>query len=201
MKLKGMEKVADLLLVNLLFVICSIPIITVGASATAMYYVLGRIRRQEGTVARDFFRSFLENFRQATLYWCVLLASIFALCWNFWLISDWSGHAYSFAMVLLILTAWFAASWGSVVFPLLSRFENTMAATARNACMLVFVFPIRTIAAVLINAVPIALLIFLPKLFALAAVFWLLLFFSLGAYVVSLLMEPVFHRMEKSSEK
>ena len=50
MKLKGMEKVGDLLLTNLLFVLCSLPVVTLGASATAMHYVLGRIRRQEGTV-------------------------------------------------------------------------------------------------------------------------------------------------------
>lgn len=73
MRFKGMEKVGDLLLVNLLFVVCSLPVVTIGASATAMYYVLGRIRRQEGTVTKDFFRSFRENFRQATLYWGALL--------------------------------------------------------------------------------------------------------------------------------
>ena len=95
MKFKGMEKVGDLLLINLLFVVCSLPVVTIGASATAMYYVLGRIRRQEGTVTKDFFRSFRENFRQASLYWGVLLLVALALYWNFRLISGWTGTLYS----------------------------------------------------------------------------------------------------------
>lgn len=200
MKLKGMERVGDLLLVNLLFVVCSLPIVTIGASATAMYYVLGRIRRQEGTVTKDFFRSFRENFRQATLYWGILLLAALALYWNFRLISGWTGTLYSAMMVLLILVSWFAVSWGSIVFPLLSRFDNTAAATARNAGILVFAIPLRTLAAVAVNALPVVLAVFLPGLFALVAVLWLFCLFSAGAYAILSLLSSVFARLEKTGE-
>lgn len=200
MKFKGMEKVGDLLLVNLLFVVCSLPVVTIGASATAMYYVLGRIRRQEGTVTKDFFRSFRENFRQATLYWGVLLLVALALYWNFRLISGWTGTLYSVMMVSLILVSWFAVSWGSLVFPLLSRFDSTSAVTARNAGILVLAVPLRTLAAAAINALPVALAVFLPGVFALAAVLWLFCLFSAGAYGILCLLSPVFTQMEKSGE-
>lgn len=200
MKFKGMEKVGDLLLVNLLFVVCSLPVVTIGASATAMYYVLGRIRRQEGTVTKDFFRSFRENFRQATLYWGALLLVALALYWNFRLISGWTGTLYSVMMVLLILVSWFAVSWGSLVFPLLSRFDNTSAVTARNAGILVLAVPLRTLAAAAINALPVALAVFLPGVFALAAVLWLFCLFSAGAYGILCLLSPVFTQLEKSGE-
>ena len=200
MKFKGMEKVGDLLLVNLLFVVCSLPVVTIGASATAMYYVLGRIRRQEGTVTKDFFRSFRENFRQATLYWGALLLVALALYWNFRLISGWTGTLYSVMMVLLILVSWFAVSWGSLVFPLLSRFDNTSAATARNAGILVLAVPLRTLAAAAINSLPVALAVFLPGVFALAAVLWLFCLFSAGAYGILCLLSPLFTQLEKSGE-
>lgn len=200
MKFKGMEKVGDLLLVNLLFVVCSLPVVTIGASATAMYYVLGRIRRQEGTVTKDFFRSFRENFRQATLYWGALLLVALALYWNFRLISGWTGTLYSVMMVLLILVSWFAVSWGSLVFPLLSRFDNTSAVTARNAGILVLAVPLRTLAAAAINALPVALAVFLPGVFALAAVLWLFCLFSAGAYGILCLLSPLFTQLEKSGE-
>lgn len=200
MKFKGMEKVGDLLLVNLLFVVCSLPVVTIGASATAMYYVLGRIRRQEETVTKDFFRSFRENFRQATLYWGALLLVALALYWNFRLISGWTGALYSVMMVLLILVSWFAVSWGSLVFPLLSRFDNTSAATARNAGILVLAVPLRTLAAAAINALPVALAVFLPGVFALSAVLWLFCLFSAGAYGILCLLSPVFTQLEKSGE-
>ncbi len=200
MRFKGMEKVGDLLLVNLLFVVCSLPVVTIGASATAMYYVLGRIRRQEGTVTKDFFRSFRENFRQATLYWGALLLVALALYWNFRLISGWTGTLYSVMMVLLILVSWFAVSWGSLVFPLLSRFDNTSAVTARNAGILVLAVPLRTLAAAAINSLPVALAVFLPGVFALAAVLWLFCLFSAGAYGILCLLSPVFTQLEKSGE-
>lgn len=200
MKFKGMEKVGDLLLVNLLFVVCSLPVVTIGASATAMYYVLGRIRRQEGTVTKDFFRSFRENFRQATLYWGALLLVALALYWNFRLISGWTGTLYSVMMVLLILVSWFAVSWGSLVFPLLSRFDNTSAVTARNAGILVLAVPLRTLAAAAINSLPVALAVFLPGVFALAAVLWLFCLFSAGAYGILCLLSPLFTQLEKSGE-
>lgn len=200
MKFKGMEKVGDLLLINLLFVVCSLPVVTIGASATAMYYVLGRIRRQEGTVTKDFFRSFRENFRQASLYWGVLLLVALALYWNFRLISGWTGTLYSVMMVLLILVSWFAVSWGSLVFPLLSRFDNTSAVTARNAGILVLAVPLRTLAAAAINALPVALAVFLPGVFALAAVLWLFCLFSVCAYGILCLLSPVFTQLEKFGE-
>lgn len=200
MKFKGMEKVGDLLLVNLLFVLCSLPVVTIGASATAMYYVLGRIRRQEGTVTKDFFRSFRENFWQATLYWGMLLLTALALYWNFHLISGWTGTLYSVMMVLLILVSWFAASWGSIVFPLLSRFNNTPAAMARNAGVLVFAVPLRTLAATVINLLPVALASFLPGVFTLTAVLWLFCLFSVGGYGILDLLSPVFVRLEKRDE-
>ena len=200
MKFKGMEKVGDLLLVNLLFVVCSLPVVTIGASATAMYDVLGRIRRQEGTVTKDFFRSFRENFRQATLYWGAILLVALALYWNFRLISGGTGTLYSVMMVLLILVSWFAVSWGSLVFPLLSRFDNTSAVTARNAGILVLAVPLRTLAAAAINSLPVALAVFLPGVFALAAVLWLFCLFSAGAYGILCLLSPLFTQLEKSGE-
>ena len=151
-------------------------------------------------MTKDFFRSFRENFRQATLYWGVLLLVALALYWNFRLISGWTGTLYSVMMVLLILVSWFAVSWGSLVFPLLSRFDNTSAVTARNAGILVLAVPLRTLAAAAINALPVALAVFLPGVFALAAVLWLFCLFSAGAYGILCLLSPVFTQLEKSGE-
>ena len=73
MHFKGMEKVADLLIINLLFLLFSLPVFTIGASATAMHYCLRRWREGEGKIAKDFMKSFRLNFRQATILWCVFL--------------------------------------------------------------------------------------------------------------------------------
>ena len=63
-----MGRVADLLLLNFLCILCCIPVVTAGASITALYYVtLKMARDEESYIARSFFRSFKQNFKQATI--------------------------------------------------------------------------------------------------------------------------------------
>ncbi len=62
-----MGRVADLLLLNFLCILCCIPVVTAGASITALYYVtLKMARDEESYIARSFFHSFKQNFKQAT---------------------------------------------------------------------------------------------------------------------------------------
>ena len=71
-----MGRVADLMILNILCIICCIPIITIGASVTAMYYVtLKMARNEESYIVRSFFKSFKENFKQATVIWLVALVA------------------------------------------------------------------------------------------------------------------------------
>ena len=61
-------KVADFILLNLLTIVCSLPIITFGAAYTAKYYVSMKIvRGEEGTLFKSYFKSFKENFKQSTI--------------------------------------------------------------------------------------------------------------------------------------
>ena len=71
-----MGKFCDILLLNILWTLCSVPIVTIGASTTAVYYVtLKLVRDEEGPTVRSFFRSFKENFKQATVIWLILLVA------------------------------------------------------------------------------------------------------------------------------
>ena len=63
------------MLLNILMLICCIPIFTIGASVTAMYYVAFKmVKNEEGYITKSFFKAFRENFRQATPVWLVMLA-------------------------------------------------------------------------------------------------------------------------------
>lgn len=106
MKFKGMEKVWDLMVLNVLFLLCSLPVVTIGPAATAMHYALRRWREQQGEIVKDFFRSFRQNFRQGLILWLVFLALGALIGWNFWLISNWTGMLYSVLMVVLLLAAY-----------------------------------------------------------------------------------------------
>ena len=70
-----MSRVADLILLNVLCIICCIPIVTAGASITAMFYVtLKMVRDEESYIVKSFFKSFKENFKQALVINIIMLA-------------------------------------------------------------------------------------------------------------------------------
>ncbi len=74
---------------NILWFICSIPIFTIGASTTALYYTcLKIVRNEEGNVTKTFFKSFKENFRQATVIWLILFAIGSFLTFDFYVLYN-----------------------------------------------------------------------------------------------------------------
>lgn len=80
--MEGLSKVADLVILNLLVLLCCIPVITAGAALTGMHYVLLKMARdEEGYIVRSYFKSFKENFLQATGMWLIFLVllSVFIL--------------------------------------------------------------------------------------------------------------------------
>ena len=65
--MRVLNRVGDLMILNILMIICCIPVITVGAACTGMHYVLLKmVRDREGYLVRGFFKSFVMNFKQAT---------------------------------------------------------------------------------------------------------------------------------------
>lgn len=71
---RALTKVVDLIWLNILFVICCIPVFTVGAALSAMYSVtLKMCVNEEGAISQDFFKAFRENFKQATILWGIML--------------------------------------------------------------------------------------------------------------------------------
>ena len=74
-----MGRVFDLMMLNIIFLIMCIPIVTIGANFTAMYYVtLKMIKNEETYIFRTYWKSFRENFKQATAIWLILLAVLIA---------------------------------------------------------------------------------------------------------------------------
>ena len=61
---------------NILWLVCCLPIVTIGASTTALYYTSFKIAKDEGSyITTMFFRSFRQNFKQATVIWLIMLAA------------------------------------------------------------------------------------------------------------------------------
>ena len=129
---------------NLLWLVCSLPIFTMGAATTALYYTcLKVIRGEEGYVGAAFFRSFRENFKQATVLWLMMLGA--GLFLGFDVYTVWhlrAGSAGNLAVMwTLVLAVLFAATVVyvivlEIIFPLLASVENTNRAMLKNALLI-----------------------------------------------------------------
>lgn len=193
-----MGKVADLVILNLLALICSIPIVTIGASWTAMYFVTIRIvRKEEGYVIRDFFRSFKENFKQATIIWLlvIVIAAIFA--GDIAIYSMMPEQIPQFVMIGVVVLAFLAVGTIVYVFPILSRFHNTTKNTIKNAFLLSIVNIPFTIILIILMIVPYILAIFVIEL----APIILLMGLSLPAFFSSMIFVRIFRKIEPVAEE
>lgn len=132
-------KIAYSAYLNVLWFFCCLPIVTVGASTTALFYVTLKVAKdEEGNVTKAFFRSFKQNFKKATIIWLILLAVGLALALDGYVFY----HMHFENMFWTIGTAIFFVALGAYaiilmyIFPLLARFENTVKAMFLNSIML-----------------------------------------------------------------
>ena len=193
----ALSKVADLILLNLLVLVCCIPIFTVGASMTALHYVLLKmVKNEEGYITKSFFKSFKENFKQATAIWLILLLIICVLVGDF-IIFGYSGVSFpgwltgvlvAVSVMILIATVH--------LFPLLSRFENSIMNTYKNSFLIGILNLPKTIIMAVCWLIPLAIAVFLPQILPLV----LVLGISGPAYLNALLYKKSFARFEPESE-
>lgn len=132
-----LELLFNLMILNVLWIICSIPVVTIGASSSALNYTCIKLRRNEGdSIVRMFFHSFVTNLKQGMLIGTGMVAILIILCSGLIqaLGSINSGHSVStvFAVVLVgMLFVWIMAY--TYIFMVLARFENTILRTITNS--------------------------------------------------------------------
>lgn len=168
---RAMDKMGDLMILNVLFLIFSIPIVTIGASHTALYTMTFKMLDEtEGNLIKNFFKAFKSNFKQATVLWLVVLAAGLILAYDAMIAYASTSILSKIFMGVIILVAIIYAMWVSWLFPVQAKFENPVKVNMKNAAlmMVIHMFP-TTLLVTVLNVVPILLLWFQTALF-----FWLL---------------------------
>ena len=129
---------------NLLWIVCSLPIFTIGASTTALYYAsLKLVRDEESHIGAQFFRSFKENFKQATVLWLILLGVGLFLGADVYLVWHLRMNAagtlavlWTLCLALLIGVCVVYVIVLEYVFPLLASVCNTNRAMLKNSFLI-----------------------------------------------------------------
>ena len=124
---------------NILWLICCLPIVTIGASTTALFYVSLKVaKNEEGSITKAFFHSFKANFRQSTVIWLILLVVGIVLGFDGYIFYHMRFDNVFWTVgtaIFLVAVAAYAIVL-MYIFPLLARFDNTIGAMFKNSIML-----------------------------------------------------------------
>lgn len=186
-------KIVDVLWLSILWIVCSIPIITIGASSCAMFYVtLKMCRDEEGGVTKQFFKAFKANFKQGTILWLIMLVVGIILGVNLVVCRQ---NETTFGIVLFMITTvlilWYLMEL-LYLFPVVARFENTVKRQLVFAFLLATAHPFRTILMIAIFAGAVILIFFVPIGLAIAI--------AIYTYLTSLIILPIFEKGIKKEE-
>ena len=122
------EKITDIVLLNFLFIVTCIPVVTIGASLSAMYSVaLKKIKNEDIYVAKEFIKSFRESFKVSTIVWILMMVVGCVLLLDFYISNLVQNKALGiilkFILTLVGIIYLFSLTY---IFPIISKFDNTI---------------------------------------------------------------------------
>lgn len=192
--IKWVNRMGKIAILNMLWLLCCIPIVTIGASSTAMYRVamdLAR-KREDVSVFGDFFRAFRSNFKHGTLVWLILLIPTALVCMNLlMLITGGLGYSMSTYILCLIPVPPLLFIY-AYVFAYAATFEDKPMRTIVNSAILSISNFLKTLLMVILNLLPFVIYVFATEIFLRLLFVWLCFAFALVAYLNSKLILKVF---------
>ncbi|MCI5827899.1 MAG: YesL family protein [Lachnospiraceae bacterium] len=196
--MQALGRVADFVILNVLCVLFSLPVVTAGAAMTAKYYVSMKIiRGEEPVVFQAFWRSFRDNFKQATMIWLPALVILLVLAWDWYAVvyGDSQGMPAAGRILLLVMTL-LVCMVIYAVFPFLARFQMSTSEALKGAMVFCFLhFP---------KMLLVLLVIALPYVLALWYIEWALgLWFfitTVALYYISRMFVKEFKKIEKEEQ-
>lgn len=190
-----MGKVGEMMIFSVIWLVCCLPVVTVGAATAALFHIMFNMHRERSTKVSDYFRAFAANFKKATALWLLLLLAAAVLLAGFYAVVLAENELLRLALLGVYCMVLFAAFAASVyLFPLTAFFENTVGATVRNALGMALGNLKNTVLACALVLLPLVLSLVWEKLFVVTLLLWVVLGPGAVAYGVAGLLLPVFRR-------
>ena len=189
-----LNKMTDLLILNLITLLLCLPVITAGAALTAMHYVLLKmVRGEEGYILQSFFRAFKREFRQATIMWFLFMALAALMVSTLTMVLQGGGSYPLWLPSSILVVAVLELICMIYSFAMQSRFDNSVYHTILNAVTLTFAELPSSLEMAVITLVPLIAFIFATILLPLLVLFGL----SVPCYACAMIYDPIFRKMEK----
>lgn len=193
-------KVFDLVILNLIFIFSCVPIITIGASTSALSYVTFKmVRGEDPYIWRNFWKSFRQNFKQGTLVWIFSILIFIFLGMDFYIINSQNTSLFAVVRILLWIVCAVALSVFLYVFPVISHFVCTTKQALKNALLMTFGHLPYTLMMLALAGLLLFLSSSSSKLFAMIVVLSGICGFSVVSFVYSIMFDRIFQKYESET--
>lgn len=174
---QALGKLVDCMALSALWLVCSLPIVTFGASTSALYYAIHKsVRGNRGYMTKNFFHAFTKGFKQSTLSWLILLVVQIVLGMDAYITfqtlktGNKMGVFFYFFLIMIV----FSIIWACYLFPYAARFEDGVKATMKNALLMMIIhLPWSLLILVLFAVAAIAVYVFSVLIFLMPALLFL----------------------------
>ena len=191
--MRALTKLADLVWLNILTVICCIPIITAGAAFTSLHHTcLRMVRDEDGNITRGYFRFFKVQFKQATILWLGMLVVTAFVVGDYYIIALAGDGIPNVIRIALWIITGVLACGGVFLFPMQARFVNSIRDTLRNAFMGSLLQLPRTLLMLFITILPFVLFLFTDLAIPLVVLFGI----SVPVYLKAKVYDSFFQKIE-----
>ena len=193
-------RLVELTAINLLWLVSSLPLVTIGASTTAMLSCLYAFRAGEPCGAKVFWNAFRRCFGRATVLWLVM-AFLAAMLWlDYRLLAGLVFPGRMLAIALVCFAAFALVFFGGIIFPLLAQFPGSIRDMVINGVLLSLARLPTMLLVTGMNLLPLLVAVLLPRLFVFTGFLWVICGCALvGLYDITV-MEKIFAPFREQEE-
>jgi uncharacterized membrane protein YesL len=193
--------IADYIILNLLFVLCCIPVFTIGAAQSALYSGI-RVAmdpENDANCIKAFFKGFKSGFGQVTLVWCGLLVIMILLGVNLGAVIAYSLDDSAAPVIISVISMVLCAIFQSTLTPFHAKFGSpSVKQLIRNIWFVTVGHPLRSIAVTLLMWLPFAVALIDLYLFMRLGLIWLAGYYSLAALFSTFVMQKTYQKLEEN---
>ena len=184
----------DFMMINMIYILCCVPIVTIGAATAALHKVAQAIVYDtDNGIFKTFFRAFRENFKRGTAVWLVLLLAAGICGLDLYFANQMDSNA---ARVIALLGMVAVAMTAVSVFILVARFENTWGNHLKNALLLSLSHAPRALLALALWGGMVLLTFFSFNTMYMMVLLWLMVGFTCLSYATLWIFTPMLKKLE-----
>lgn len=195
--MRFLGRIGDIIILNLIFVVTSLPVITIGTALSALYTVAMKLARgEEPSILKEYMKAFRRNMKPATISWLFMAAAGVFIFVDFRLVGVFSGTAYTVMRLLLAMIFGVWVLTFLYLFPYIARFENTVFHSIKNALFLSAAHVPSTVMMLVISVGLIVATLFTSRTFVIGTIAWFFAGFAVVAYTQAFLFVRIFAKYE-----